>query len=185
LAVRILLLTLLWVWSSVSMAEEIDLVERFGVQSGYDPNLEIPWLELETRVSAPPRDADLVELPMDKLPPNLKLYADLTNLLVDKRDMVTRTWLVVRSTQGAYNGTYEGIRCATKEYKIYAYANPSRSDKPLRVAKFPGWREIKADSYREELARDYLCADILPRSPDQIRATPVRSPGQSQYLYPY
>jgi hypothetical protein len=179
-----LLLAMLWALSSVSLAEEIDLLERFGVQSDYDPNLEIPWLELETRVSVPPRDEDLVEVRMDNLPPNLTLYADFTNLVVDGRDLVTRTWLVVRSTQGAYNGTYEGIRCATKEYKVYAYANPTRN-KPLRVAKFPGWREIRANSYREELARDYLCAGTLPRSPDQVRATPVKNPGQSQYLYPY
>ena len=184
MAVRMLLLAVLWALSPVSMAEEIDLIERFGVQNDYDPNLEIPWLELETRVDAPPREEDLKELPMDSLPPNLKLYADFTNLVVDKRDLVTRTWFVVRSSQGAYNGTYEGIRCATKEYKIYAFANPTRN-KALRVAKFPSWREIKANSYRAELAVDYLCADTLPRSPDQIRATPVKNPGESQYLYTY
>ena len=184
MAVRMLFLAVLWALSPFSMAEEIDLIERFGPQSDYDPNLEIPWLELETRVTNPPREEDLKELPMDSLPPNLKLYADFTNLVVDKSDLVTRTWFVVRSSQGAYNGTYEGIRCATKEYKVYAYANPTRN-KELRVPKFSSWREIKANSYRAELVADYLCAESLPRSPDQIRATPVKNPGASQYLYPF
>ena len=182
---RILLLLMLWTFSPLSLAEEIDLIERFGTRNDYNENLEIPWVELETRVSAPPEDKDLVELPMDNLQKNLTLYADFTNLVVDRGDLVTRTWYVVRSDRGAYNGTYEGIRCGTREYKIYAYANPSRKDKPLRIAEFPKWREIKDNSYRAELVRDYLCAESIPRSPDQIRNTPVKDSSQSQYLYPF
>jgi len=110
LVARILLLLMLWTFSPLSLAEEIDLIERFGTRNDYNENLEIPWVELETRVSAPPEDKDLVELPMDNLQKNLTLYADFTNLVVDRGDLVTRTWYVVRSDRGAYNGTYEGIR---------------------------------------------------------------------------
>lgn len=127
----------------------------------------MPWLEREIKIDRLPQDDALTELVMDTMPMNMRLYADLSHMIIDGEDLVTRLWLVARSKQGAYNGTYEGFRCATGEYKIYAHANPKRRE-PLRMVQLPQWREIKSTDYRRELTRDYLCNDTQPRQQDEV-----------------
>ena len=150
--------------------------------SGYDESLEIPWVEIETRVQQGPKETDLTELEIERLPPGMTLYADLKNLTVDKRDHVARLWLVVRSSGGVENGSYEGFRCATGEYKVYAYHNPNRST-PLRRVRLPRWRVIRPTDYRADLAREVLCSDTNPRDPDSVRAYPVPQAGDYQSPY--
>lgn len=163
--------------------DDADPYARFTEQdNGYDETLETPWVEIETRVQGGPKDADLTEIELENLPWGMSLYADLKNLSVDERDHITRLWLVVRSDSGAYNGSYEGFRCATDEYKVYAYFNPKRST-PLRVVKLPRWRPIRPTDYRNELAREVLCSDTNPRDPHSIRVRPV--PQASDYDSPY
>ncbi len=148
----------------------------------YNEALEVPWVEIETQVGRGPADADLSHLEVLHLPQGMSLFADLKHLSVDERDHVTRLWIVVRSQSGAYNGSYEGFRCATKEYKVYAYYNPKRS-RPLRTIKLPRWRAVWPGSYRAELMRDVLCSDTNPRDPDRIRAMPQHEAGD--YASPY
>ena len=143
----------------------------------YREELEAPWVEDETRVGKGPSDGDLTPLELLHLPPGMRLSADLEHLAVGA-DHVARLWLVVRSGSGAYNGSYEGFRCATGEYKVYAYYNPHRS-KPLRRVRLPRWRAIRPDSYRDELAREVLCSSTRPRDPDQVRARPLYTPNDN------
>lgn len=184
MAKRVVLLLALGLWSAWTVAADAtDPYDSYrSDELDYDESLEVPWVELETRVQKLPEDADLTRLALDRLPPNLSLYADLQNLTVSDKDLVSRTWLVVRSAQGAYNGTFEAIRCATGEYKIYAYGNPQRS-KPLRVVNLPRWRKIRPNSYRDELAKDYICDGTRPKTPHQVRSTRAKS--AADYDSPY
>ncbi len=154
----------------VLAADETDPYDAYREQSDYREELETPWVEIETQVRKLPQDDDLVEIELDRLPPGLSLYADLANVSVDDRDRVVRTWLVVRSAQGAYNASYEGFRCSNRQYKVYAYANPRRS-KPLRTVEFPSWRNMRAGGYRMELAEDNFCDTTRPLTEHQIRST--------------
>lgn len=169
----------------VAWGQDKVLDENLGYgaeEIGYDASLEVPWVEIETRVQQGPAETDLTEVEVERLPPGMTLYADLENLTVDERDQVVRLWLVVRSSGGADNGSYEGFRCATGEYKVYAYFNPSRST-PLRPVRLPRWRAIRPADYRADLAQEVLCSDTNPRDPDSIRARPV--PQASDYQSPY
>lgn len=150
--------------------------------TAYDESLEIPWVEIETRVQQGPKESDLTEVEVERLPPGMTLYADLENLTVDERDHVARLWLVVRSSGGVDNGSYEGFRCATGEYKVYAYHNPKRST-PLRRVRLPRWRLIRPNDYRSDLAQEVLCSDTNPRDPRSVRAYPVPQAGDYQSPY--
>lgn len=178
----LLLLLLSLLSPAVAVDDETDPYDAFRNKSDYNEDLEVPWVELETDVKALPQEENLVEIPLDTLPPGMTLFADLENLKVDERDLVTRTWLVVRSNQGVDNATYEGIRCATHEYKVYAYANPQRS-RPLRVVKFPRWRIIRDNGYRKELADDSFCDGSRPLKRHQIRSHPASE--ATDYDSPY
>ena len=151
------------------IVDSITGMDKFKLNE-YDESIEVPWVEIETSVKKLPDDGNLVQLPIDKLAANnppLELFVDVKNILLSDKDHVARSWFVVRSEQGAYNGTYEGIRCATGEYKVYAYANPARS-KPLRVVKIPKWRKARKGSYREEMMRDYFCDYTSPKSQEVL-----------------
>ena len=151
------------------IVDSITGMDKFKLNE-YDESIEVPWVEIETSVKKLPDDGNLVQLPIDKLAANnppLELFVDVKNILLSDKDHVARSWFVVRSEQGAYNGTYEGIRCATGEYKVYAYANPARS-KPLRVVKIPKWRKARKGSYREEMMRDYFCDYTSPKSQEAL-----------------
>ena len=152
------------------------------IDNGYKEELEVPWVEIETKVKTPPKADDLTRLDILALPAGMTLYADFKNIDINDKDRVIRTWLVVRSDDGAYNGTYEGLRCGTREYKIYAYDNPKRSQR-LRVINVPRWRKVRDSGYRSELMQDYLCRNALPKTVHEIRDTRDRDP--AAYVAPY
>jgi CNP1-like family len=70
-------------------------------------------------------------------------------------DGVVRYALVVRSTDGAETITYEGIRCATSEYRVYA-TGVGGAWSPAAGA----WRKIEPRSvqrWHNALYKEYLC----------------------------
>jgi hypothetical protein len=70
-------------------------------------------------------------------------------------DGVIRYTMVARSASGVSNVSYEGIRCATGSYKIYAYGNDGRW-----TARDSEWREIEPKSvqrWHNELQKNYFC----------------------------
>jgi hypothetical protein len=145
-------------------------VERGGFE--YDDSGDIPWIENETKVLAMPQADDLRTVQIDALPGNLELLIDETRITVDPKDRVVRVWLWVRSDSGAESGTFEGFRCSTREYKVYAYANPRR-DPPVRKATRANWLSAKKSrtaNYRAELLNHYFCGIRGTRDADEIRS---------------
>lgn len=136
----------------------------------YDDSQDIPWIENETEVLAMPKAEDLVPVQMDQLPAGMQLLIDKSRITVNPQDRVVRVWLWIRSDSGAENGTFEGYRCETREYKVYAYANPRR-DPPVSKAKKARWlpaKEMRFGNYRLELLKDYFCGIRGTRSADEI-----------------
>ena len=137
----------------------------------YDDSQDIPWIENETEVLAPPRDEDLVPVSIDRLPAEMELLIDERRITFNPDDRVIRLWLVLRSRAGVNNGSFEGFRCETMEYKVYAYANSSRTP-AVSKAKRPSWRavgKLLSSNYRLELLQDYFCSLGGARDPDEIR----------------
>ncbi len=157
------LISLLIILGSVYAADPIES-ERFN---DFNEDLLVPWIELETIIKNTPQEDDLVEISLNKFPLNMKLYMDFKKLNVGK-DFVIRAWMVAKSNNNAYNGSYEGFRCATQEYKVYAFFNPKRSI-PLRVKKDPNWKKVRSGSYRAELMEHIFCDGLAVEQIDQIK----------------
>lgn len=172
----LLLVLLSWMAGIVMADKDVDPYYEYRdeVERGefsYDDSQDIPWIENETEVLAAPREEDLVRVGMDRMPPGLQLLIDARRLTVDPDDRIIRLWVVVRSEAGVDNGSFEGFRCATREYKVYAYSNSSRVP-PVSKAKRPRWRTIsklRSGNYRLELMQDYFCGLGGARSADEIR----------------
>lgn len=112
------------------------------------------WQEAPTELPRFPQAADLREFHVSATTPH-RFFVDGATLSVGQ-DGVVRYALVVQSAGGATNVSYEGIRCATREYKIYATGRDGQW-MPVRMSQ---WRPIEnkpVNRYHAALAREYFC----------------------------
>ena len=120
------------------------------------------------KLPAFPQPADLVEFNIGAAT-SFRFYIDAKSLSVSD-DGVVRYTLVARSTSGAESVSYEGMRCSSGTYKVYAYG---RRDGGW-TERQSDWRPIepKSVSWHQSLRREFFCPHQHPiDSPEEgIRA---------------
>lgn len=92
----------------------------------------------------------------------LQFAVDAKSLTVGS-DGVVRYTVVVTSPSGARNVNYEGIRCDTYEWRLYAGLNADHDGWDHTVA--TGWTRIEngeLNAYHAALYRDYFCENRMP-----------------------
>jgi CNP1-like family protein len=119
---------------------------------------EKSWREIEAQLPPYPKAENL--LPFDVSPSIPSHYfVDASSISVGT-DGVVRYILVVRSAQGAETVSYEGLRCETRERKLYAFGHRDNSWARNRYAK---WEYVEANKRQSEhqlvLYQDFFCAD--------------------------
>lgn len=140
------------VFSAQSLAE--------GFDSEYDAK---PWAEIEVQLPDFPEKENLIPFSVGAVR-DKKFLIDANSLSVGA-DGVVRYTLIVLSSTGAQNISYEGLRCDTAERRPYAFG---RSDKTWSKARNNQWLKIHGsfDNHYVELYTNYFCA---------VAATPVTS----------
>ncbi len=126
------------------------------------------WVEVGPETPAPPEPRDLLEFYVS--PTTQFHFAIDSRSLTVGPDGVVHYVLVATSSSGARNTSFEGMRCATRELKIYAYLAPNNTFMPRDD---PTWKRIdEADANRQRAAlfKDYFCANGVPTRTDIIRA---------------
>ena len=131
-----------------------------------------PRVQREGQVTLPPypQERDLVEFTPGS-PSGHRLFVDAASLSMG-RDGVVRYTVVMRTSGGATNVTYEGLRCASREKRLYAMGQP---DKQWLEAKRSDWEPIRVgrpNEYQDFLYTEYLCPErsILPDRETALRA---------------
>ena len=171
---RLILLSVLLVGTHCFAAEDgADPYDRYEEKSDYNEALETPWVEIETQVNKLPKEDELVQIELRSLPIGMTMFLDVEHATLSD-DRVTRLWIVVKSSSGSYNGSYEALRCETNEYKVYAYGNPKRA-KPVRTVNLPNWRGIRLGNYRNELMFDYICDGVTQRPLGDVKTSLSRN----------
>lgn len=131
-----------------------------AVASGFDNDFEEkPWAEIEVRLPAFPEDENLIPFKVGSVTD--KQYLIDGNSLSVGSDEVIRYTLVVISATGVRNISYEGMRCATAERRLYAFG---RSDKTWSKARSNTWGVIKGNTnqYHVDLFGSYFCTVGAP-----------------------
>jgi CNP1-like family len=102
-----------------------------------------------------PQDTALLEFRPRGSSPN-RFYIDRKSLSLGA-DRVIRYAAVIKSSSGALNVSYEGMRCKTAEYKVYAFGT---RDGQWTSASDPKWQSVSSSysNYRYSLWVDYLCS---------------------------
>jgi len=126
-----------------------------SLADGFDNEYEEkPWAEIEVQLPAFPEQINLIPFQVGAMA-DTKYLIDGNSLSVGS-DGVLRYSLVVISSEGAQNITYEGLRCATAERRFYAYG---RSDKTWSKARSNQWVKIQGstNNHHIELYSNYFC----------------------------
>lgn len=147
---------------------------RYGMISGPDPGIQYtpeetaPWQELEVDPPAAPRPENLREFYVSALASNTFLI-DISTLAVGN-DGVVRYVLVVRTSGGAENISFEGMRCSDLRWKLYATGTRDGQWSKARISE---WRPIEnkpINRHHAALYRDYFCPNGNPvLNPDEGR----------------
>lgn len=130
----------------------------FHTQSHFADQLEDEtkaWEEIAIQLPPAPLEANL--LPFDAGATTTQRFAVDEKSLSVGADGVVRFTLVALSTGGAKNVSYEGIRCASREQKIYALGHPDGSWSRSRRDQ---WQRIDNDALNRQqsaLAKGYFC----------------------------
>lgn len=101
-----------------------------------------------------PQEEDLLSFDIGPTQ-TLKFYIDAKSVSISGAEV--RYTLVAKSSTGALNVSYEGLRCGNKEYRRYAYAD---SKGVWTKSKSESWRPINwysANRPRSVLWLDYFC----------------------------
>lgn len=129
-----------------------------GMSSFDEEQEKLKWKELDFQLPSYPKDADLIEIQVSS-GATFRFFVDAASLSV-AGDGVVRYTFVARSPSGVSNVSFEGIRCSTKSYKVYAQGtggrwSPRQSD----------WRDIEIRTiqrWHNVLYSEYLCPRHRP-----------------------
>ena len=111
--------------------------------------------ESEVVLPAGPQKAQL--LPFYVSPTSTLDFAVDANSVSVSSDGIVRFTLVVTSTAGARNVSYEGIRCSSYERKLYATGRTDGTWVPARRDMWQPITDVGANRQYAALAKDYFC----------------------------
>ena len=117
---------------------------------------EKPWKELKAQAPAYPRPENLVRLNTGTATSHA-FFVDTSSITLGE-DGVVRYVVLARTAGGATNVSFEGMRCETRERKLYAVG---RSDQTWAEARDTKWERVvlrDLTPHHHTLYYDYFCA---------------------------
>ena len=126
-----------------------------------DPDAPRFWEEAEVKIPTAPPSKDLKPFYVSATT-QLKFALDAPSIVFDQ-DEVIRYVVVITSSSGAQQVTYEGIRCEKYEWRLYA---TMQSDGKWSKSPNSRWQVIKNtsyNSYHAALVKDAFCDNAIPR----------------------
>ncbi len=130
--------------------------------------VESRWKESQIQLPAWPQPENLLTVYVSAATEN-EFFVDGSTLSVTA-DGVVRYVLVIRSPGGATNISFEGMRCETRERRIYA---SGRSDGSWSKSRGEEWKRIRdtgANRYHAALFADYFCPEgVIVRNVEEAQ----------------
>jgi CNP1-like family len=123
------------------------------------PFIEAPaWKEEASGLPAYPENDRLLEVPASVPGYDFRVFIDPDSLSVGG-DGVVRYTLVIVSSSGVRNISYEGLHCGSHEYRRYAYGSEDKWF-PIEAAPWQKVSDTGMDHYRYVLYWNYLCSPM-------------------------
>lgn len=129
-------------------------INQHPVVAPEDDKDKTEWVEEAVTPPPYPQDADLIAVAMAAT--SNEFFVDRKSISIGA-DKVLRYTMLIRSNAGAVNVTYEGIRCETREKKLF---HMGRKDGTWGAARAAKWSLISASgavTYQKILMNDFFC----------------------------
>lgn len=178
----VLLLALAVLRTAVAAEDPIGDVYGEDGSSGFIKDEGNAWKELGVTLPAYPdtdsRNLIEVDLLLNNFP--FRLFIDPLSVSIGE-DRIVRYTAILKSRSGATNVLYEGMRCATGQYRRYAYGGQSG----FQLAGNSRWKYIGADGsdrYRKVLRAHFMCPAPPPGRHNAVLRR-LRAPNPDNFLY--
>lgn len=143
----------------------------FAAEAGFEEDYETKqWQEVEVQLPAAPGQGSLVPFYVSASTDNL-FEIDAATLTVGS-DGVVRYVLRVLSSEGALTVSFEGMRCDTREWRIYASGRRDGSWSKSRNGKWSPIRDVPSNRQHAALFSEYFCPDgiVVRTAADAVNA---------------
>jgi len=125
-------------------------------QFDFEFEADKPWVEVAAQLPPPPKAENLIEFNVSSATRN-RHFIDAASISVGE-DKVVRYTVVIDAAGGARNVSFEGMRCATGERRLYAYGQPDGTWTKARNANWEGIKMRSLLSYHKALYESHFCA---------------------------
>lgn len=126
------------------------------------------WQEVAIQLPAAPRPENLLPIYVSAATDN-EFFIDSSTLTVGA-DGVVRYVLVIQAPGGARSVSFEGIRCETRERRIYASGHLDSSWSKSRNNEWRRILDVAANRYHAALYNDYFCPEgVIVRNVEEAR----------------
>ena len=139
----------------IALFVQVSAMAQVHFNSFDDDETEAPWAEAETQLPTFPVAENLI--PFSVGANSQTTYAIDRKSLSLGEDGVLRFTLVIKTSSGAENVSYDGLRCATSERRSYAFGRPDGTWSPARSKQ---WVKVRGTSNNHfvELYSSYFCS---------------------------
>jgi hypothetical protein len=139
---------------ALAVARPAMAIDIVTFENDYEEEIK-PWSELQTTLPGAPKEANMVRIDTG---PAARATCDVDKASVSAgADGVVRYSVVIQAAGGARTVNYEGMRCATGEWKIYAFGRPDGSWARNRYARWTPLKDREIGGYHRELYYHYFC----------------------------
>jgi hypothetical protein len=137
---------LLWIFALSTSSALADFDEDYESKQ---------WQEIEVVLPASPKESNLQPFYVSAATSN-RFFIDVSTLSVGA-DGVVRYVLLVLSPEGGRNVTFEGMRCESRERRIYASGRLDGSWSKSRKNEWVRIQDVYANRHHAALFLDYFC----------------------------
>lgn len=130
-------------------------VPGYGFAAADEDGETKQWQEAAVVLPAPPGEASLLPFYVNAAAEN-RFFVDISTLSVGG-DGVVRYTLVVVSPEGGRNVSFEGMRCETKERRLYASGRADGSWSESRMKQWGRIRDVYGNNHHATLFLEYFC----------------------------
>lgn len=118
-----------------------------------------PWKEIEAQLPAYPKLEEALPFFVSSASDN-EFFIDPKSVSVGEDDTVRYT-LIVKSVAGVLNVSFEGIRCGTREKKLYAFGRREGTWSRNRYAKWDAVTYKDVNRQHHVLFDDFFCPGYI------------------------
>ena len=115
------------------------------------------WQEIQAQIPPYPKPENLIRVQTGSASGH-QFFVDPTSISIGQ-DQVVRYIAVIKTAGGATNTLFEGMRCETKEQKLYAIAHRDGTWVRARASKWEHVYLKDLTPYRHTLYHDFFCAN--------------------------